>query len=63
MKKINPGFNFVVFLTIEPYDNRQGMIYWFIDGNSQPVISTYTSDGKLLVLFSAAASTRYVYQK
>jgi len=48
---------------IEPYDNRQGTIHWFIDGNAQPSVSTYTSDGKLLVIFSEATSTRYVYQK
>ena len=48
---------------IEPYDNRQGMIHWFIDGNSKPSVSTYTSDGKLLVLFFQTTSTRHIYQK
>ena len=48
---------------IEPYNNRQGTIHWFIDGNSKPTLSTYTSDGKLLVLFSEVTSTRHVYQK
>ena len=48
---------------IEPYNNRRGTIHWFIDGNSKPIISTYTSDGKLLVLFSEAISTRHIYQK
>ena len=48
---------------IEPYNNRQGTIHWFIDRNAQPSVSTYTSDGKLLILFSQVTSTRYVYQK
>jgi len=48
---------------IEPYTNRQGTIHWFIDGNAKPSISTYTSDGKLLVLFCEVNSIRYVYQK
>lgn len=48
---------------IEPYNNRQGTIHWFIDGNPKPTISTYTSDGRLLVLYSEATSTRHIYQK
>ena len=59
------GNQFLVgsYKLIEPFNNRQGTIHWFIDGNAKPAISTYTSDGKLLVFFSAATSTRYVYQK
>lgn len=59
------GNRFLVgsYKLIEPYDNRLGTIHWFIDGHSKPTVSTYTSDGKLLVLFSEATSTRHVYQK
>ncbi len=59
------GNRFLVgsYQLIEPYDNRQGTIHWFIDANSKATISTYTWDGKLLVLYSDAISTRYVYQK
>ena len=59
------GNRFLVgaYKLIEPYDNRQGTIHWFVDGNPKSTISTYTSDGKLLVLYSDAISTRHVYQK
>ena len=48
---------------IEPFNNRQGTIHWFIDGNPKPSVSTYTSDGKLLVLFFETTSTRHIYQQ
>ena len=48
---------------IEPYDNRQGTIHWFADSGVKPTISSYTSDGKFLVLFLEATTTRYVYQR
>ena len=59
------GNRFLVgsYKLIEPYDNRQGTIHWFIDGNPKPRVSTYTSDGRLLVLYSEATSTRHIYQK
>lgn len=59
------GNRFLVgsYQLIEPYDNRLGTIHWFIDGNSKPTVSTYTSDGRLLVLYLQATSTRHIYQK
>lgn len=64
-QEFESGNQFLVgsYQLIEPYDNRQGTIHWFINGNAKPTISTYTSDGKLLVIFSEATSTRHVYQK
>lgn len=65
IQEFENGNQFLVgsYQLIEPYDNRQGTIHWFIDGNAKPTISTYTSDGRLLVIFSEATSTRHVYQK
>jgi len=48
---------------VEPYDNRQGTIHWFVDGSVNPTVSSYTSDGRFLVLFLEATATRYVYQR
>ena len=65
IQEFENGNQFLVgsYQLIEPFNNRQGTIHWFIDGNAQPSVSTYTSDGKLLVLFSEVTSTRYVYQR
>ena len=48
---------------VEPFDERKGTIHWFADGNPTPTIGTYTWDGKLLVIYWPATSTRYVYEK
>ena len=48
---------------IEPFDERKGNIYWLADGSNQPIKSTYTWDGKLLVIYYPSTSTTYVYQK
>ena len=48
---------------VEPFDERRGTIHWFADGNPTPTIGTYTWDGKLLVIYWPATSTRYVYEK
>lgn len=48
---------------IEPFDERKGNIHWLADGSNQPVRSTYTWDGKLLVIYYPSTSTTHVYQK
>ena len=65
IQEFENGNQFLVgsYQLIEPFNNRQGTIHWFIDGNAKPSVSTYTSDGKLLVLFFEAPATRYIYQK
>lgn len=48
---------------VEPYNDKKGTINWFSDGIPQLSVSTYTWDGKLLVIYSAATSTIHVYEK
>ena len=48
---------------VEPYNDKKGTINWFSDGIPQLSVSTYTWDGKLLVIYSAATSTTHVYEK
>ena len=48
---------------IEPFDAGQGTLYWFSDASTDPIISTYTWDGDLLVVFWTATSMADVYQK
>lgn len=57
------AFFFGSYKLIEPFDAQKGTIYWFSDGSSEPIVSTYTWDGELLVLFWTATSTGHVYQK
>ena len=56
-------FFYGTYQLIEPFDDRQGTIYWFSDTSTEPPVSTYTSDGELLVLFWTAIATGEVYQK
>lgn len=56
-------FFYGAYKLIEPYDDRQGMIYWFSDGSLDPIVSTYTWDGELFVVFWTATLTADVYQK
>ena len=56
-------FFYGTYQLIEPFDDRQGTIYWFSDTRTDPMVSTYTSDGELLVLFWTATATGEVYQK
>ena len=48
---------------IKPFDERSGTIHWFTHGARTPSISTYTWDGRLLVLFLPAISMQYVYRR
>ena len=57
------AFFFGSYKLIEPFDERKGTIYWFSDGSTEPIVSNYTWDGELLVLFWAATATGHVYQK
>jgi hypothetical protein len=57
------AFFFGSYKLIEPFDAQKGTIYWFSDASTEPIVSTYTWDGELLVLFWTATSTGHVYQK
>lgn len=59
----NNTFFYGSYQLIEPFDERKGTIYWFSDGSIEPIVSTYTWDGELLVLYWIATSTGHVYQK
>ena len=59
----NDTFFFGSYKLIEPFDEKKGTIYWFSDESPEPVASTYTWDGELLVIYWAATSTGHVYQK
>ena len=59
----NNAFFFGAYKLIEPFDERKGTIYWFSDGSTESIVSNYTWDGELLVLFWTATSTGHVYQK
>ncbi len=48
---------------VEPFNDKKGTINWFSDGIPQLSVSTYTWDGKLLVIYSDATSTTHVYEK
>ena len=52
-----------IYKLIEPFDERRGTIHWFADGDSAPSVSTYTWDGKLLVIFYPDISTSYIYER
>ena len=61
--KTDSEFFFGAYKLIEPYDERKGTIYWFNEGKTEPIVSTYTWDGELLVIYSSDTSTAHVYQK
>ena len=48
---------------IEPYDDKKGTINWFSDGIPIPTTSTYTWDGKLLIIYWSDTATAHVYEK
>ena len=48
---------------IEPFDERSGTIHWFVGGDPTPTISTYTWDGKFLVIFYQSTATSYIYER
>ena len=59
----NGPFLFGSYKLIEPFDEKKGTIYWFSDGSTEPVVSNYTWDGELLVLFWTTTATGHIYQK
>ena len=59
----NNEFQFGSYELIEPFDTNKGTIYWSTDDSPEPLVSTYTWDGALLVVSSEATATRHVYQK
>ncbi len=48
---------------IEPFDESSGTIHWFPTGSTSPDISTYTWDGRLLVIFYPETAASYIYEK
>ena len=59
----NDDFLFGSYKLIEPFDAKQGTIHWFTNGSPTPVVSTYTWDGELLIIFFSDTATGHVYQK
>ena len=59
----NDVFAFGAYQLIEPFDANKGAIYWYANDAPEPIVSTYTWDGELLVVFSEATATGHVYQK
>ena len=59
----NNEFQFGSYVLVEPFDANKGTIHWFSDDSPEPLVSTYTWDGELLVVFSEATATAHVYQK
>ena len=59
----NVQFFYGTYQLIEPFDDKRGTINWFADGIPIPTTSTYTWDGKLLVIYWADTSTTHVYEK
>ena len=59
----NDVFAFGSYQLIEPFDTNKGTIHWYTNDASEPIVSTYTWDGELLVVFSDATATGHVYQK
>ena len=56
-------FRYGSYELIEPFDANRGTIYWYANDAPEPIVSTYTWDGELLVVFSEATTTGHVYQK
>ena len=56
-------FFFGSYKLIEPFDEEKGTIHWFFDASPVPIVSTYTWDSELLVVFWPDTSTVHVYQK
>ena len=56
-------FFFGAYELIEPFDDKKGSIHWFSEGALTPDVSTYTWDGKLLVIFWPDTATGHVYDK
>lgn len=48
---------------IEPFNESSGTIHWFPTGSTAPDVSTYTWDGRLLVIFLPETATSYIYEK
>ena len=48
---------------VEPFNDSSGTIHWFPTGSTTPDISTYTWDGRLLVIFWPETATSYIYEK
>ena len=48
---------------IEPFDESSGTIHWFPTGSTSHDVSTYTWDGRLLVIFYPETATSYIYEK
>lgn len=52
-----------LYRLIEPYDYSNGTIQWIADTGNNPIDSTYTWNGKQLVITFPNTSSQYVYLK
>ena len=48
---------------VEPFYENKGTINWFTDGFQQLSVSTYTWDGRLLIIYWDDTATLHVYEK
>lgn len=63
LETVSDDFSSGAYELIEPFDERKGTIQWTPDGASNPSLSSYTWDGKLLSLFWPSTGVGAVYQK
>jgi len=63
LETVSDDFSSGAYELIEPFDARKGTIQWTPDGASNPSLSSYTWDGKLLSLFWPSTGVGAVYQK
>ena len=63
LETVSDDFSSGAYELIEPFDERKGTIQWAPDRASNPSLSSYTWDGKLLSLFWPSTGVGAVYQK
>ena len=63
LETVSDDFSSGAYELIEPFDVRKGTIQWTPYGASNPSLSSYTWDGKLLSLFWPSTGVGAVYQK
>lgn len=63
LETVSDDFSSGAYELIEPFDERKGTIQWTPDRASNPSLSSYTWDGKLLSLFWPSTGVGAVYQK
>lgn len=63
LETVSDDFSSGAYELVEPFDERKGTIQWAPDRASNPSLSSYTWDGKLLSLFWPSTGVGAVYQK